>query len=255
MAQLPFLIGCYECTHPPCDDVLVTMGHHAKVICPFGVNRCYSSRRMDGTTFRGCYGGDADEGVKICKDTRGGCIVCAGNYCNVHKVIPQIHAQCYKTNWRDHRIHGATLRLGDCTGVIFEGSSKYCYVAYSSRLLMRLGCLSELVAGVDETYALTLGGTEVVWMYPNSCYKCESNGEGFCFDVSYLGVQQCNGLNMFPVRGCYTLIDHRDRKLVRGCLTELNEYMIRLCDLPIFNQKCTICLENGCNAVYFSGFD
>lgn len=45
---------------------------------------------------------------------------------------------------------------------------------------MRMGCLSELVSGIDKTYTLTYGGAELAWLFPN---KCESKSSGFCFDI------------------------------------------------------------------------
>lgn len=77
--------GCYECTDPPCHDVLVSLGHLAKTICPLGTTQCYSARRADGNIFRGCYWG-ISEGMKICKDSVGACKICSDNYCNFEKL-------------------------------------------------------------------------------------------------------------------------------------------------------------------------
>lgn len=252
--NIPEHMGCYECSHPPCDDVLVTLGYTAKTICPLGTTRCYSSRRSDGVTFRGCYSGSA-EGVKVCKDTLGACRLCTGNYCNYHKLVDEWdEGQCYKSNWRRIDVHETSLRLADCRGNRFHGTTDRCYIASSSRLFMRLGCLSELVAGIDDTYAITTGPTSVTWLYQNTCYKCESHSEDYCYDVQYLEQHTCLGLNKLPVRGCYTLIDRRARRLERGCITELSEYMLRLCNMPIFFEKCSICQESGCNKDVFNGF-
>lgn len=246
--------GCYECSHPPCDDVLVTLGYMAKTICPLGTTHCYSSRRSDGVTFRGCYTG-ASEGVKVCKDSIGACKICAANYCNFEKLMPRLQGQCYKSNWRRTDRHETSLRFADCTGNKFwSGGDDYCYVASSSRLFMRMGCVSELVAGIDESYAVTFGGTSVAWLYQNACFKCQSNAEGYCYDVKYLRAEQCLGLHKYPVRGCYTLIDRRSLRLERGCITELSEYMLRLCNMPIFFEKCVICQDSGCNKEVFDGF-
>lgn len=246
-------LGCYECSHPPCDDVLVTLGYAAKTICPLGTEQCYSARRADGVTFRGCYSG-ISEGVKVCKDTMGACRICSGNYCNHEKLVRQTHGQCYKSNWRRADHHETSLRFADCQGSSFYGSEDTCYIASSSRLFMRMGCLSELVSGIDESYAVKFGGTWVAWLYQNKCYKCESNAEGYCFDVNYLQRHTCRGLTKLPVRGCYTLTDRRSGRLERGCITELSEYMLRLCNMPIFFEKCFICQGDGCNRETFAGF-
>lgn len=246
-------IGCYECSNPPCDNVLANLGYTAKTICPLGTTQCYSSRRADGVTFRGCYTGSS-VGVKICKDSIGACQICSHNYCNYEQVSTLIEGQCYKSNWKRKDKHETSLRLADCTGLRFKSNNEHCYVASSSRLFMRMGCVSELVSGIDESYALTFGSTSVAWLYQNTCYRCESNELGYCFDVKYLPQHKCLGLNKFPVRGCYTLIDRRARRVERGCITELTEFMMRLCNMPIFYDKCTVCLDSGCNKQIFGGF-
>lgn len=240
--------GCYECDGPLCDDVIVNLGFTARTICPLGISQCYSSRRADGRTFRGCYQSrGSSPGERVCQDAVGACKICSSNYCNYEQLVT-LSGQCYKSNWKRADRHETTLRLADCTGLAFFGSrDRYCYIAASSRLLMRMGCISELVAGVDSSYAITTGGTSVAWLYGNSCYKCVSNYEGFCLDVTYVKQQKCMGLHRFPARGCYTLIDRRNKRVERGCVTEVTEFMLRLCELPIFMGKCHICQDNGCN--------
>lgn len=247
-------VGCYECSGPLCDSVLTSLGYTARTICPLGTSQCYSSRRHDGRTFRGCYTQDQrSEGVRVCRNAVGACKVCSTNYCNYDPVLPAT-GQCYKTNWARPDRHETSLRFADCRGEIFQGGSDYCYVAASSRLFMRMGCLSELVSGVDESYAITTGGTSVAWLFENACYKCVSNAEGFCADVSRLKQEKCVGLHRFPVRGCYTLIDRREKRLERGCITEMNEYMLRLCDMPFFVERCEICQDDGCNNEFIDLF-
>lgn len=148
------------------------------------------------------------------------------------------------------------MRFADCTGTKFwSHMDDYCYIAVSSRLFFRMGCLSELV-GIDDSYSITTGSTRVAWLHQNTCYKCVSTEEGHCFEVHHLkGQHKCRGLNQFPTRGCYTLIDKRSKRLERGCITELNEYMLRLCNMPIFFEKCMICQDNGCNKEPFGGWE
>lgn len=252
-------IGCYECRDPPCDNVLANLGHTAKTICPLGTTQCYSSRRADGVTFRGCFrqGVSGNSvGEKICKDSMGACKICSHNYCNYDVVTTLIEGQCYKSNWKHKDHHETSLRLADCAGHRFKSreSNEHCYVASSSRLFMRMGCVSEQVSGIDDSYALTFGSSNVAWLYQNTCYKCESNELGYCFDVKYLKQHKCLGLNQFPVRGCYTLIDRRAMRVERGCVTELTEFMMRLCNMPIFYDKCSVCSDSGCNKEIFGGF-
>lgn len=247
------LRGCYECSYPFCDDVLVNLGYTAKTICPVGTTHCYSARRADGVTFRGCYTG-ITEGVKVCNNTMGACKICKYNYCNYDKVITKITGQCYKSNWKKPDKHETTLRFTDCKGSYFFGRQHHCFIASSTRLFMRMGCVSELVGGIDESYSITYGGTEVAWLYQNSCYKCASNAQGYCFAVDHLKPEKCAGYNKYPARGCYTLIDRREHVMERGCITELNDYMMQLCNMPIFFEKCQICTNNGCNNEEFMGW-
>lgn len=253
MRDIDLYMGCYECSHPPCDDVLTNFGYTAKTICPLGTRQCYSSRRSDGVTFRGCYSG-VSEGIQVCKNSLGACKICRGNYCNSEKLVTEIETQCYKSNWKRPDKHETTLRFADCTGSAFYGTHNLCYIAASSRLFMRMGCVSELVSGIDESYALTLGDTNVVWLYQNYCYKCVSNEKGYCLDVQYLKTEKCLGFSKYPARGCYTLTDNRSQQLSRGCLTELSEYMMVLCNMPIFFEACSICVENGCNNAIIPGW-
>lgn len=108
-------LECYTCDDSAVDGQLCTRDQLSNssastannlLTCPpansVEPDRCYTLRRPDGTTRRGCWHDETDAVQQSCTDALGtACIVCTEDKCNARSADPDVCIEC------DSSVHGA----------------------------------------------------------------------------------------------------------------------------------------------------
>lgn len=241
----PNRLSCFRCSDSlnnnyasPCSGPR-DFHFKTRVLCRPGTSNCVTSV-MGRSVERGC----ETDSVGQCTRDSPVCLFCRRSYCNG---LPAVNntGKCYTTMTDLRDIHGTTLRLMACRGLLVTAQHKPCYISQApNSVSIVAGCVED---ARDTENLVKYGDTDIIFKYKISCYKCRSARKEHCFNVRYLEPELCTAYGMVAMRGCYTLFSVDFTRIERGCLTELDDYRRHFCANEFFSELCIMCADDFCN--------
>lgn len=213
--------------------------------CNNGTRRCVTYA-LGLEVLRGCEG----EGLvgENCKLNPEKCRFCDTNYCN-GLPLHENPVRCYSTRSHVAGSHSSVLKLIKCINPVAVDTEKPCYISRREKWpLIRAGCVADYEDRA-KYFISAVGQPSIIFEDPLHCYKCKSSHYYRCYSTRWLDPHKCNGNSVSALRGCYTIFDLKNKRIERGCLSELDNHRAILCLGQHFELMCIFCTEHFCNTI------